>query len=135
MVLGINSSQQGGNRMVLTRTGFYNEMPHAESSDPSIKDNIGMQMANKDHICRYLRNGIVLAACGEVVTDVLHPENGVIGTPDDVTDGKWIWPAELVYYVEKYDLKLDDAFVDYMMKNNWTISDSIEIDYDNIEVQ
>lgn len=77
--------------MILYRRGYYREMPHANKTDSSMIDHIGKKIEHKEKICKYLQNGIVLAACGEVVKDVLHPEKGIAGTPDDMTDGKWIW--------------------------------------------
>ena len=120
--------------MILCRRGYYKEMTHADETDPSMLDYIGKGIEHKKEICKYLRNGIVLAACGEVVKDVLHPEKGIAGTPDDMTDGKWIWPGDLAYYVENYDLKLDDEFINYMIEQKWAIPETINIDYDNLEV-
>lgn len=60
--------------MILTRCGYYNEMPHGERTDPSMKENIGKKIDNKKAICTYLRNGKVIAACGEVSKDVLCPD-------------------------------------------------------------
>lgn len=120
--------------MILKRQGYYREMPHGEETDPSIMEFINMNMENKDKICKYLNSGYVLAACGSVVNDIICPEKGVIGPPDDVTDGKWIWPADLAYYVENYNLKLQDEFIDYMSENSWCIPKDIAIDEDNIEV-
>ena len=120
--------------MILRRKGYYSEMPHAEKSDPSMKDSIGGKIEFKKEICEYLQKGFVLAACGEVSTDVLHPENGIAGTPDDVTDGKYIWPGDLAYYVMKYDLQLSKEFVEHMISQKWSVPDNIEIDFDNLEV-
>jgi len=120
--------------MVLRRQGYYKEMPHGEETDPSIMDYINKNKENINLICEYLKNGYVLAACGAVVNDVICPENGVIGTPDDVTDGKWIWPADLAYYVQNYNLKLEDEFINYMIEKSWSIPKDIVIDEDEIEV-
>ena len=120
--------------MVLFRRGYYKEMTHADDTDPSMLDYIGKKIEYKEEICKYLQNGIVLAACGEVVKDVLHPEKGIAGTPDDMTDGKWIWPGDLAYYVNNYNLQLDDDFVGYMLSQNWNIPKDIDIDYDDLEV-
>ena len=120
--------------MILYRRGYYREMPHADKTDFSMIDHIGKKIEHKEKICKYLQNGIVLAACGEVVKDVLHPEKGIAGTPDDMTDGKWIWPGDLAYYVYNYDLQLDNDFVEYMISRNWTVPDEIDIDYDKLEV-
>ena len=120
--------------MVLKRTGYYKEMPHAEGTDPSLKDYINKKIRNKKKICNYLRSGITLVACGGVVEDVLFPENGVVGPPDAMTDGKWLWPGDLAYYVERYNLQLDSGFVEHMEKQNWIVPSNIDIDYETLEV-
>jgi len=120
--------------MILKRQGYYKEMPHGEETDPSIKDFINKKIEYKDKICEYLNSGYVLAACGMVVNDVICPEKGMIGTPDDITDGKWMWPADLEYYVKNYNLKLEDEFVKYMIERSWHIPKDIVIDEDDIEV-
>ncbi len=51
-----------------------------------------------------------------------------------MTDGKWIWPRDVIYYVRNYDLQLSSEFIDYMRSQNWVVSDKIEIDYDNLEI-
>ncbi len=60
--------------MVLKRQGYYKEMPYAYSSDPSIFDNIGKRVEDKEKICGYLSSGFVLAACGKVVSDVVDSQ-------------------------------------------------------------
>ena len=120
--------------MTVYRQGYYKEMPHGESTDPSIMDFIGKKIDNKNEICEYLKKGMVLAACGQVVDDVINPERGIAGAPDDMTDGRWMWPADLVYYVENYDLQLPKEFIDYMKNNDWKIPTNINIDLDNLEV-
>lgn len=121
--------------MVLKRTGFFKEMKYGEEKDPSIFASINKPVDDKALICSYLRNGYVMAACSDVVNDVVSPGNGAIGSPDDLTDGFWLWPGDLVYYVEKYDLKLDDDFVDYMKSHSWSVPQDISIDFDNLEVK
>jgi hypothetical protein len=120
--------------MILKRQGYYREMPHGDDTDPSIFERLHNEDDNKDKICKYLREGYVLAACGNFVKDVVCPEKGIVGAPDDITDGVWIWPADLVYYVENYGLLLDDVFVKYMSEHAWTVPKNLEIDEDNIEV-
>lgn len=120
--------------MILKRQGYYKEMPHGDDTDQSIFEHIHRKIDNKDKICDYLRNGYVLAACGSVVKDIICPEKGVIGSPDDITDGIWIWPADLVYYVENYDLQLDEGFIKHMAKQSWSVSKDLIIDEDDIEV-
>ena len=121
--------------MVLIRQGYYKEMPHAEETDPSISEYIGKKIDYKKEICQYLQQGIVLTACGEVSQDVLHPEKGVAGTPDDMTDGKYIWPGDLAYYVKNYNLKLPDEFISTMKENDWKVSKTIDdMDFEKIVI-
>ena len=121
--------------MKLKRQGFFKEIKNSKETDPSMKKYINKKISNKKKICKYLSEGIVLAACGEVVSDVLNPENGVIGTSDAVTDGSWLWPGDLVYYVENYNLELPQEFVDSMEENDWAIPiKKNEIELEEIEV-
>ncbi len=120
--------------MLLKKLGCYRELSYGEEHDPSIKDFIHSKIDNKKELCEYLRKGQIIAACGGVVKDVICPEKGIIGSPDDMTDGTWIWSADLAYYVEEYDLMLDSAFVSHAKKNGWDIPENIVIDPDNIEV-
>lgn len=120
--------------MILKRQGYYKEMPHGDSSDPSIMNSIKGNVPEKDNICNYLTNGQILAACGRVVYDVIEPEKGIIGAPDDMTDGVYLWPADLSYYVEEYDLRLSDEFIKHMKENNWKVPENMAIDFDDIEV-
>ena len=53
-----------------------------------------------------------------VVEDVIDPPKGNASVPSGYTDGIWLWPGDLVYYVENYNLKLPDDFVGTMRKNN-----------------
>ena len=52
-----------------------------------------------------------------------------------MTDGKYIWPGDLAYYVMNYDLQLDSEFIDHMIEHEWAVPDDMEIDFDNLEVQ
>ena len=65
--------------MILKRQGYYKEMPHGDETDQSIFEYIHKKIDNKDKICNYLRNGYVLAACGNVVK-----EEKTAATPDDL---------------------------------------------------
>lgn len=121
--------------MKLKRQGFFREMPHGNKNDPSIFQFIQEKSGvEEDKIYRYLNEGIILAACGGIVNDIINPENGVIGCPDVLTDGFWVWPGDLPYYVKKYHLALDGEFIKTMKSNNWIIKSMPNIDYDNLEI-
>jgi hypothetical protein len=41
-----------------------------------------------------------------------------------LTDGVWLWPSVLAYYVAKYHLVLDPDFIQHAKANNWTVNES-----------
>lgn len=122
--------------MKLKRQGFYKEMSHGKSDDPSIFDFI-QKKGNDDEekIVTYLKEGIVLVACGGVVNDIIEPNNGIAGCPDMLTDGTWLWPGDLSYYVKKYHIVLEPEFIKTMRQNEWKVIDPSQIDFDNVELE
>lgn len=121
--------------MKLRRQGFYKEMTHGDESDPSILTFIHQgEEKEVSKIYQYLKEGQVLVACGGIAQDVINPNNGSVGCPDMLTDGIWLWPGDLAYYVKQYHLKLDEEFVQSMRNSNWHVNDTLNIDYDNIEI-
>jgi hypothetical protein len=63
-----------------------------------------------------------LAACGGVQHDFLDPSSKRVTSPDMVTDGVWLWPGELSYYVGVHHVELPAEFVSHMRQNNWCVS-------------
>lgn len=121
--------------MKLKRQGFYKEMPHGKSGDPSIFEFIqNKESINEEKIVSYLKQGIVLVSCGGVVNDIINPDDGIAGCPNMMTDGTWVWPGDLAYYVKKYHIQLEAEFIKTMQKNKWTVIDSSQIDFDDIEI-
>lgn len=121
--------------MKLKRQGFYKEMPHGKSDDPSIFDFIQKEEnADEEQMINYLKQGIIFVACGGVTNDIINPANGIVGIPDMLTDGIWLWPGDLSYYLKRYHVVLGTEFIKHMQENKWTISDSSKIDLDDIEI-
>lgn len=106
--------------MELSTIGYYNEMPHGQAQDPSMREFIKQEDPEQvEAICHYLRQGTMLVASPGETTDVLDPEKGFSGTASAYTDGKWVWPGDLAYYVETYLLRIPDDFRETMIENNW----------------
>ena len=120
--------------MKVKMIGCYKEIPHGKNKLNSIRDFLSQEIIkDKEKIVKYLENGIVVATSPGIITDVLSPNNEVIGNETWYTDGKYIWCSELSYYIEKYNLKLDDEFINYIRDNNWEIKNKKEIDIENLE--
>jgi len=67
---------------------------------------------DEDRIAGYLRAGSVLATTGRRVDDFIDSTQKRIAPQDLLTDGAWMWPADLAYYVERYHVRLPAEFVE-----------------------
>ena len=122
--------------MNIKTQGYFKEMPHGTSTCPSIKDYIGKEDRNMvEKICTYLSSGVAIAETPGIVNNVINPEKGVAGSPTALTDGTWVWPGDLAYYVKNYRLKLADEFIKTMQDNNWTIHLKLDdINFDTLTI-
>lgn len=56
----------------------------------------------------------VEAVAPAIVTDIINPENRV-GELYFMTDGKYAWRSDLIYYFEKYDMQLPFEFIQHAL--------------------
>ncbi len=81
---------------------------------PSLKDLIGAENKEKQRIVSYLRNGKVISAAPGIMKDILTGER--TGREMLVySDGQYAWKSDLIYYVEKYDMRLPSEFIDHIL--------------------
>ena len=94
--------------------GMYKEIYHNDSF-PSISDFVSNnEMENKTVILDYLRKGKVTAASPARMVDVINGEK-IDGSLKMLEDDKYAWRSDLIYYFEKYNLKLDDDFIAHVL--------------------
>jgi hypothetical protein len=106
----------------LIRVGFYRELKHGESTGPSLRESVQPKAsADQAKVVGYLKSGKVYLATPGIVKDVLDPKAGVIGSPNIMTDGKYAWPADFTYYVEKHHAKPPEDLVAHMAANKWAV--------------
>ena len=55
---------------------------------------------------------------GNIVDCVTGKETNVPGTLCKDPNGIWYWASHHVYYLESYDLALDEAFIRYVMERS-----------------
>ena len=119
--------------MELYVIGIYNEMCYRGSycspwaidfikCSESIKDYISSdELSNKNEMMAYLDSGICLAySCG-YSNDILNPEKRIGIVPDILTDGRYLWHRNIIYYVDKYNLRLPKEFLDYAESQQWKV--------------
>lgn len=69
---------------------------------------------DKERIIAYLRKSPVSAYTSAPVVDVLTGE--IVGESDNArSDGTYTWYESEMYHFEKYNLKLNDEFVQYVL--------------------
>src|SRR5690349_5590717 len=85
--------------------GFYRELPHGDPQGPSLRELLGKgDVEARDGVANYLTTGSILATTGEYVFDVLKDGKVDAGLLAIQTDGRWVWPADLAYYVREYNV-------------------------------
>ncbi|HEY1370396.1 MAG TPA: hypothetical protein VGF23_24920 [Gaiellaceae bacterium] len=108
--------------MTLERAGFFRELRHGNPDGPSLAEGRdALPPDERDRIAGYLRDGEVLATTGQRVGDALDPERTDVAELAILTDGDWVWPADLAYYVATYGVELPAAFVDAMRARSWQL--------------
>ena len=92
--------------------GFFREFGSSRSTGDSILDFVSDKPSpHQDMIVNYLRNGERMGWTMERSHDVIdgsfQPDSAA-----PVTDGRWVWRADLAHYVERHNLRLPKEFVD-----------------------
>ena len=124
---------------------------------PSIKEYLGERPDNEeDQIIGYLSHGEIACIYPDrgLAYDVLQPGQPIhlsIGASAEpsreerialstdprlaasaiLTDGVWLWPAVLIYYVSRYHVRLPENFVAHARSNRWTV-DVSQIDFKDL---
>jgi hypothetical protein len=39
-----------------------------------------------------------------------------------MTDGEWFWYIGLIYYVEKYNVRLPDEYIEHAKRHGWRVN-------------
>jgi hypothetical protein len=86
--------------------------------------------ADEDKILAYLRSGHfyrAFAVPDDELHDALDTEKILPIEPALFTDGTYVWPSDLPYYVEKYHAHLPRAFLHHARKNGWQVPASVDV--------
>ena len=92
--------------------GFFSENNLSMANNGSIKQFIVSKVNyDKKKILDYLQNGKKEAICPKPIYDIISGK--MISTSFTVlTDGEYIWKNDLPYYVDKYNIKLPQSFIE-----------------------
>ena len=74
----------------------------------------GIPHPHKEQILMHLRNGQVHMVTATRIVDIISGEQTNIELYF-MNDGFYSWSSRILYYVDKYNLRLPDDFVDHIM--------------------
>lgn len=111
----------------MRRIGFFRELPHGEPDGPILRDAVDAIAPDlAARLVGYLEKGRLLAAVPAPGIDVIDPTQPYVSPPHLLTDGRWVWPADLAHYVERYRVGVPDEFLADIEAAGWTIEVSDE---------
>ena len=116
--------------MSLQKVGFYFELEPQEQRAELHRLRSRSSHSDKDSILKYLRSGIDAGAVMMIDYDYVCQPEATIGEIVLKSDGKWIWPSSLAYYVEKYDIQLPEQFVFEMRSIDWIVPPDAAIPFE-----
>jgi hypothetical protein len=87
---------------------------YKDNKYPSIKDLIHKPIKEKEKVIKYMKECKITAVAPARVTDLINPEMK-ISELCMMTDGKYEWRSDVIYYVEKYDMELPEEFIQHVL--------------------
>lgn len=89
--------------------GFDRQLRHGYPHGPDLEaEAASAPMEARTEVARYLRECPVVAATTQRADDVLDPRHTNISGVNIHTDGTYVWPEDLAYYVEVYGVAVPD---------------------------
>lgn len=86
--------------------------------------------SSKQRVLRYLRSGVTSGIVMMVEYDHSAMPEACLGSVGLMSDGKWLWPSSLAYYVEKYDLGVPAEFLEDMAHNDWLVPPDTKVPFE-----
>lgn len=116
--------------MKLRRIGHFYELS-SDSQRQEIRNLRGnLHAPLKQKALRYLRSGVNAGIVMMVEYDHSSMPEACLGSVGLMSDGKWIWPSSLAYYVETYDLGLPADFLEDMANNDWSVPPDTKVPFE-----
>lgn len=100
---------------------FYEESQNDQHSHLSALRN-DLPHPAETEILQYLSSGIDAGVCMLIEHDYLKMPPKFLGSATLLSDGEWLWPKSLTYYVREYHISLPEEFVIKMKQQNWCVS-------------
>ena len=114
-------------KVTLKYVGNFQELGYDDNPNaPSLLAARGKRTAaNKEKVVAYLRSATAFIISPGRDEDVFDPRKSA-GSASVMTDGVYVWPKTVAYYVETYDVELPADFEAHMERNGWSPPGSID---------
>jgi hypothetical protein len=124
----------GAPKVKLKVVGFFGDLPHGLPGRPTVAESASARpVEDEDRLVEYLREGHPFITSTELAYDVIadpdqqgHPIAHLV----ILTDGAWVWPADLPHYLERYHVRLPQEFLDHAARMDWRMPDVVLEDLD-----
>ncbi len=91
------------------------QQAYKDTDLPSIKALISSEpISMKEKVLDYLKSAKIVAVSPSIPRDVITQER-IPGDFCYYSDGKYSWRSDTIYYFEKYNLKLEDEFIQHVL--------------------
>jgi hypothetical protein len=105
---------------MVKQAGFFRELHHGLPDGPSLAESRAKEPSvDEADIVRYLSAATLLAISGVVPDDYFDAASTAAEYLGIATDGTWIWPTDLAYYVSRYHVRVPEDFVRHMYEMAW----------------
>lgn len=106
----------------LMEVGMFHELGYGEDYPSLTAARRNEPWPDQDRVAAYLRAAPKATISPGYEQDVFDPSR-TAGTPAMRTDGTYVWPETLAYYVETYNVAVPDELVSHIRNNGWTPPD------------
>lgn len=120
---------------IARKVGFFCELSPEEQVKALSSIRQRQAQADEAGILKYLGAGVPIASAPGVDEDVLAHPSRIIGPLEFLTDGVWVWPKSLAYYVRNYHIALPDDFLEHMRCNEWECPQNVDLSQLTMEGQ
>ncbi|MDO3617322.1 hypothetical protein Q3O97_15835 [Ralstonia pseudosolanacearum] len=108
--------------MKLISVGFFKELPYGYETSDSLGSSCSKFVGGDiEKVLAYLRAGNPFVVAPGISMDYLSGGKCIIGSLALLTDGKFVWPSDLAYYVDKYRVGLPPEFLMHMEASDWKV--------------
>lgn len=75
--------------------------------------------AEKEQVLEYLRNGHLVVSAYSRSEDLLEPQRPAEVPNIWLTDGPWVWPAAMTYYLHEHNISPPNGFLDHIRAESY----------------